>query len=151
MYKNSHIIKIFKELGSSDGNFGIEKIDKNNYYVNCLKEANGFVLEKINIKELKELDNSLNEYIENNKLREYMDDEGNKYTHEDEDIYDYVDRIEYAIDIPPIIALEKEKPYVLDGFNRLLQHYRNENFEIEMYIDIKAYELFFEKKLDLDM
>lgn len=146
MYENQDVINLFIETGTSNGMFGLDKVEEDDFYVKCLKKANNFYLEKIEIKDLMEYDENFKEYIKENKLREYIDLDGELHTHENKYIYEYIDSLKDGLNIPPIIAFDKDKPYVLDGFNRLLQHYKNENFEVEVFIDTKAYELFFDKK-----
>lgn len=146
MYDNNIVLDLFKSIGTSNGEGGLEEIDDDNYFVSKIKDSNNFYLETINIKDLMKIDDMLKNYIKDKTLREYNDEDGIAYTHENNYIYDYIDGLVDGLDIPPIIAYEEKGPYVLDGYNRLLQHYLNKNFDVEVYIDTKAYDLFFKKQ-----
>lgn len=135
-FKSKDIINIFNEIGTSDGNGNLE-FEKDSYTHDCIKSCKHYFQLTIDINFLMEQDSFFKDYILNNELRNYFDEDGEEYNHEDE--YHSLDD---NLHIPPIIGYNDDNSlYVIDGFNRLLQNYRNENFEITIYLDERGIDL----------
>lgn len=121
------IASILTDIGTNDGNDSIEEVSTDSWLFNSIAlNKNGFIEKDLLLDDILSLDSDFKNYVENNELRDYEDDN---------------------MEVLPIIEYKDGSLNILDGYNRLHQRIINNEEKVKVYVssnymDVNNAELF---------
>ena len=115
------VARYLKQLGSDDGNRGSGRVSS-------------WVLRKVSEREFYLIKFPMKEILNDADVAHYIDSGESRYSEADIESHGW---LEDDINNPIVVIEYNGKPNVVDGYNRILLHYRKNEDTIQAYVDVE--------------